>query len=131
MTNRMPSAPYPASPGREHGPVFSWFREHDGLIYTSGHASVDVDDNSRSPGDLLHEARATLQNLRRTLEVAGSAMDKVLRVTVYLTDMNQYAAFNRLYAEFFPGPKVPARTCVEVTRLPFNFKVEIDVVAHK
>ena len=121
------------SSGLEHGPVFSWSRAHDGLIYTSGHAAVDVDSLGRRHGDLLDETRATLRNLERTLKAAGSGLDKVLKVTVYLTDMGQYAAFNRVYREFFPAGEhalAPARTCVEVRRLPYNFKVETEAVAH-
>ena len=121
------------SSGLEHGPVFSWSRAHDGLISTSGLAAVDVDSLGRRHGDLLDETRATLRNLERTLKAAGSGLDKVLKVTVYLTDMGQYAAFNRVYREFFPAGEhalAPARTCVEVRRLPYNFKVEIEAVAH-
>ncbi|MBX7081574.1 MAG: RidA family protein [Nannocystaceae bacterium] len=114
----------------EHGPVFSWHRTQDGWIYTSGHAAVDVDDLSIKPGDFRHECRLTLENLRRTLERAGSSMTKVLKVTAYITDMNDFPTFNQIYAEFFPGETPPARTCVEVRRLPYNFKVEIEAVAH-
>ncbi len=110
-------------------PVFSWYRDHNGLIYTSGHAAVDIDSYAIERGDLLAEAQATLTNLKRTLESAGSSMEKVLKVTVYLTDMSQYNAFNSIYAKFFKGPRPPARTCVEVARLPLNFKVEVDVIA--
>lgn len=114
----------------EHGPIFSWYRDHNGFIFTSGHASVDVDTLGITLGDLVTETVATLTNLRRTLEKAGSSLDKVLKITAYITDMSQFAAFNAAYAKFFPGPKVPARTCVEVSRLPFNFKVEIEAIAY-
>jgi 2-iminobutanoate/2-iminopropanoate deaminase len=126
---RMPSH-RPTNPQLEHGPIFSWYRDHNGLIFTSGHASVEVDSLNITLGDLASETTATLNNLRRTLERAGSQLDNVLKVTAYITDMNQFAVFNAVYARFFPGPRVPARTCVEVSRLPFNFKVEIEAVAH-
>ncbi len=119
----------PDSRRLESGPVFEWSRTHDGIIHTSGHASVDVDTLRPDPGTFEHELRTTLDNLRRTLEKAGSGMDKVLKVTVYLTDMSDYAALNKLYAAAFSQP-VPARTCVEVSRLPYNFRVEIEAVAH-
>lgn len=121
---------YPASTTLEHGPVFSWSRDHNGLIYTSGHAAVDVEKLTRQHGDTLFEARVCFENLRRTLEAAGSGLDKVLKVTVYMTDLDHYAQLNRLYAEFFPGDDPPARTCVEVSRLPFNFKIEVEAIAH-
>lgn len=114
----------------EHGPIFSWHREHNGFIFTSGHAAVDIESLGITPGDLMAETHATLTNLRRTLEKAGSGLEQVLKITAYITDMSQFAGFNRAYAHFFPGPKVPARTCVEVSRLPFNFKVEIEAVAY-
>ena len=113
----------------EHQPVFSWSRSHDGLIYTSGHAAVDVDSMRLSPGPFAQETRAALDNLRRTLERAGSSLDKVLKVTVYLVDMGNYAALNRIYAEYFPGNAPPARTCVQVARLPYNFSIEIEAIA--
>jgi 2-iminobutanoate/2-iminopropanoate deaminase len=120
---------YPASKSLEHGPIFSWQREHQGLIFTSGHAAVDIDKLTRQHGDVLYEARVALENLKRTLERAGSGLDKVIKVTVYLTDMAHYEDFNRLYAEFFAGDSPPARTCVAVSSLPFNFKIEIEAVA--
>lgn len=113
----------------DHGPTFSWYRDHNGFIFTSGHASVDVDTHAVSHGDIVSETHATLSNLRRTLERAGSGLDKVLKITAYITDMGQFAAFNKVYAQFFAGPNVPARTCVEVARLPYNFKVEIEAIA--
>lgn len=118
-----------ASNTLEHQPVFSWYREHAGTIYTSGHVAIDIDSGAFSHGDLRHEARAALTNLSRTLERAGSSLAKVLKVTVYLTDMREFAAFNRVYAEFFPGEQVPARICVEVSRLPYDLRVAIDAIA--
>jgi len=122
-------ADYPASKSPEHAPIFAWQRSHEGLIFTSGHAAVDIDKLTRQHGDILYEARVALENLKRTLERAGSGLDKVIKVTVYLTDMGYYEQFNRLYSEFFTGDSPPARTCVEVSRLPFNFKIEIEAVA--
>jgi 2-iminobutanoate/2-iminopropanoate deaminase len=120
----------PASRSLEHGPIFSWHRSHDGLIFTSGHAAVSVDDLAFSHGDFAHEAELTLQNLQRTLERAGSGLHKVLKITAYMTDLNDFPLFNQVYAGFFPGSSPPARSCVEVQRLPYNFKIEIEAVAH-
>lgn len=120
----------PASRSLEHGPVFSWHRVHNGLIFTSGHAAVDIDDYKRVRASFEDEVRLTLENLQRTLERAGSGMDKVVKVTAYLVDIGQYPAFNRIYAGFFPSSDPPARTCVEVRRLPYDFQVEIEAVAY-
>jgi len=119
----------PASTGLEHGPVFSWSRKHKGLVYTSGHAAVDVNDLKRTPGSFEEEVRLTLDNLGRTLTAANSSLPQVLMVTVYLTDMALFPRFNQVYAEYFPGDNPPARTCVEVVRLPYRFQVEIQAVA--
>jgi 2-iminobutanoate/2-iminopropanoate deaminase len=119
----------PASRTLEHGPVFSWSRTHGGLIFTSGHAAVDIDDYKRVRATFEDEVRLTLENLKRTLERAGSGLDKVIKVTAYLVDMSQYPTFNRIYAGFFPTSEPPARTCVEVRRLPYDFQVEIEAVA--
>lgn len=118
-----------ASNTLEHQPVFSWHREHAGTIYTSGHVAVDLDSGTIKRGDLRHEARLALANLSRTLERAGSSLDRVLKVTVYLTDMREFGAFNGVYAEFFHGEQVPARVCVEVSRLPYDLRVAIDAIA--
>ena len=90
--------------------MFSWQRSHDGLIYTSGHAAVNIDDYKRVRGSFEDEVRVTLENLQRTLERAGSGLDKVLKVTAYLTDMQHFPVFNTVYARFFPGETPPART---------------------
>jgi len=113
----------------DHQPVFSWHREHAGTIYTSGHVAVDLDSGTIDRGDLCHETRLALSNLSRTLERAGSSLARVLKVTVYLTDMREFAAFNRVYAEFFTGEQVPARVCVEVSRLPYDVRVAVDAIA--
>lgn len=121
----------PTSTVLEHAPVFSWSRTHNGLIYTSGHAAVDVDTYRPVRVSFDEEVRLALDNLRRTLERAGSGLDKVLKITAYLVDMKRYPDFNRIYAGYFPDSGPPARTCVEVRRLPFDFQVEIEAVAHE
>lgn len=119
----------PASTGLEHGPIFSWQRSHRGFVFTAGHAAVDVGDMTLRPGRFEDEVRATLENLGRTLAAAGSSLARVMTVTVYLTDMANFPRFNQVYAEFFPGEEPPARTCVEVRRLPYHFQVEIQAIA--
>jgi 2-iminobutanoate/2-iminopropanoate deaminase len=91
---------------------------------------VDIDDYKRVRATFDDEVRLTLENLQRTLERAGSGLGKVIKVTAYLVDMAHYPAFNRIYAGFFPSADPPARTCVEVRRLPYDFQVEIEAIAH-
>ncbi|MCA9655250.1 MAG: RidA family protein [Myxococcales bacterium] len=120
----------PSSSVLPHSPVFSWYRSHEGLIFTSGHAAIDVDSYRPVRVGFEEEVRLTLDNLTRTLEHAGSGLDKVLKITAYIVDMKRYPDFNRIYATYFPGENPPARTCVEVRRLPFDFQVEIEAIAH-
>lgn len=122
------AAPDPSS--LPYGPVFSWSRDFGQLVFTSAHACVDVDDQTFHTGDIRQETRLALENLAKTLERAGSALDKVLKVTVYLTDMGDYAVMNEVYAQFFSG-QVPARTCIEAQRLPYNFRIVVEAVGHK
>jgi reactive intermediate/imine deaminase len=120
---------HPSTRTLEYGPIFSWSKQHDGLIYTSGHAAIGVDDLEFAFGDFVTEARATFENLRRTLEKAGSSLDKVIKVTCYMTDLGNFGLFNQVYTEFFSVEHPPARTCVEVRRLPYDFKLEVEVIA--
>lgn len=120
----------PSTRSLEHGPIFTWAKTHEGWIHTSGHAAVAVDNLEFGLGDFAHEARLTLENLKRTLDKAGSGLDKVVKVTVYMTDLGNFRRFNQVYAEFFDVEQPPARTCVEVRRLPYGFKLEVEAIAH-
>jgi reactive intermediate/imine deaminase len=81
-----------------------------------------------TPGDIHSEARLTLENLKEVLFSAGSSMEDVLRVTVYLASMQDYAAFNTVYREYFRQP-LPARSCIAASGLAFGMKVELDAIA--
>ena len=120
---------HPSTRSLEYGPIFAWSKEHDGLVYTSGHAAVGVENLQFTYGDFVHEARATFQNLQRTLEKAGSSLEKVIKVTCYMTDLGNFGLFNQVYTEFFDVEAPPVRTCVEVRRLPYDFKLEVEVIA--
>ncbi len=101
---------------------------HGGLIYLSGQGAADPQTNQLRLGDIAQEAETTLENIRIILEEAGSSLERVLKVTVYLRSMDDYAAFNEVYRRYFPQDQ-PARTCIAVADLPFGIKVEIDLVA--
>lgn len=120
---------HPSTRSLEYGPIFAWSKQHGGLIYTSGHAAVGVENLQFTYGDFVHEARATFQNLQRTLETAGSSLEKVIKVTCYMTDLGNFGLFNQVYTEFFDVEAPPVRTCVEVRRLPYDFKLEVEVIA--
>lgn len=74
------------------------------------------------------EVRQTLDNIRAVLEGAGTALEHVVKTNVYLADMNDFAAMNKIYQEYFPA-NPPARTTIQAGRLPLDFRIEIDAVA--
>jgi 2-iminobutanoate/2-iminopropanoate deaminase len=100
----------------------------DGWIWTSGQVALDPVTGKLVGSDAASQADRALQNVERILNRACAALDKVVRVTVYLTDMDDFAAVNEVYARHFSEP-YPARACVEVSRLPVGALVEIDAVA--
>lgn len=100
----------------------------NGLLFTSGQVALDPSSGAIVPGGIEAETRRALQNLRAVLEAGGSGLDAVLKTTVYLADMGEFAAMNAVYATFFPGDK-PARTTIGASRLPLSARVEIDAVA--
>lgn len=108
--------------------LFSQTVRHSGLIFTSGQGPVDMKAGRYTPAPFEAEARLTLENLRNVLEQEGSSLDKVLKITIYLADMDDYAAFNEIYAEYFNPPR-PARSCIAASALAFGMKVELDAVA--
>ncbi len=101
---------------------------HQGLIYVSGQGPVDPRTNELKLGTIEEEAELTLENLRIILEEAGSSLDRVLKVTVFLIDMEEFSRFNEVYRRYFQKD-LPARTCIQAAKLPGAFRVEIDAIA--
>ncbi|MGD2126289.1 MAG: Rid family detoxifying hydrolase [Desulfobacteraceae bacterium] len=102
---------------------------HNGIIYVSGQGAIHPETNQVTLGTIEEEAALALENLRIIVEEAGSSLDKVLQVTVYLLDIREYGRFNEVYQRYFRGD-LPARTCIQAGKLPFGIRVEIDAVAH-
>ena len=100
------------------------------FIYTSGQIPIDPTTGTFAEGGIKEHTRQSLQNIKAILEEAGSAMEKVIKTTVFLSDMNYFADMNSIYAEFFSEP-YPARSAVAVKTLPKNALIEIEVVATK
>ncbi len=98
------------------------------LVYTSGQTGLDPDSGDLVPGGVEAETRQVLTNLKHVLESAGSGLEHVVKTTVFLKDMADFAKMNAVYAEFFPADQ-PARTTVAVAGLPKNGSVEIEAVA--
>ena len=103
--------------------------EVNGLIYTSGMIPV-IPETGEIVEGIENQARQALTNVRSLLEAAGSSMDKVVKTTVFIKDMNDFARVNEVYAGFFEGA-YPARSCVEVARLPKDVLIEMEAIAVK
>lgn len=99
------------------------------MIYTSGQLPIDPLLGGIN-GDASDQARQCLENVKTILESQNSCMDKVIKTTVLLTDIKEFAEVNAVYKEMF-GDHTPARTCYQVAALPMNAKVEIEVIAEK
>lgn len=104
--------------------------EVNGFVYTSGQLPVDPATGEFAPGGIKEQTRQSLTNVKNILEQAGTSMNNVIKTTVFLNDMNDFAAMNEVYAQFFQQP-YPARSAVAVEKLPKDALVEIEVVAAK
>ena len=101
-----------------------------GFVFCSGQIPIDPATNSISAATVEEQTRQSIKNLSAVLEAAGSSLSKVVKTTVFIKDMNDFAAVNGVYAEMF-GDTKPARSCVEVARLPKDVKIEIECIAAK
>jgi 2-iminobutanoate/2-iminopropanoate deaminase len=119
QTGRAPAAIGPYSQGVTHG----------GLVFTAGQIPLDPESMELVGGDdVAAQTERVMANLAAILDAAGADLETVLKTTVYLTDMGDFAAMNEVYGRHF-GDHRPARSTVEVCRLPKDVKVEIDAVA--
>ncbi|EGQ23157.1 MULTISPECIES: RidA family protein [Sporosarcina] len=99
----------------------------NGVVYTSGAIPLTA-AGELVEGGIVEQTNQVLVNLRKILEEAGTSMEQVIKTTVFIQDMNEFAALNEVYAEHF-GDHKPARSTVEVARLPKDVRVEIEAVA--
>lgn len=107
----------------------STLTEHNGTIYLSGVTAIDPSTGVLE-GDIEAQAFKSLNILRDILEDYGSAMENVLKVNLYLNDMEDFNKVNGIYTQFFSAP-YPARTCVQAAKLPMGALIEIEVIAAK
>ena len=101
---------------------------HTGLVYLSGQIPLDPVTGSVVAGGITEQTVRVLENLKAVLAAAGSSLDGVLKTTVYLADMGDFAAMNEVYARYFPAANAPARATIEAARLPRDVRVEIDCI---
>ncbi|MBM4082019.1 MAG: RidA family protein [Planctomycetes bacterium] len=100
----------------------------NGFVFVSGQIPIDPATGQLVTGDIQAQTRRVLENVKAVLAAAGSSLDSVVKATVFLADMKDFAAMNEVYAEFL-GRSAPARATVQAARLPKDVAVEIDVIA--
>lgn len=98
------------------------------LLFLSGQIPLDPATATMVDGDIAVQTHRVFRNLAAILEASGSSLDRVIRTTVYLADMNDFAAMNDVYGTYFTSP-APARSTIQAARLPKDARVEIDVIA--
>jgi 2-iminobutanoate/2-iminopropanoate deaminase len=101
----------------------------NGMVYTAGVIPLDPETKEIAGGDINSQAQRVLTSLRDLLEDAGSSIDRVVKTTCFLQDLNDFPAFNEVYAAFFTGDAAPARSTVQVAKLPMGVLVEVEAVA--
>lgn len=99
------------------------------LVFASGQIPIDPASGALVTGDIQAQTRAVLNNVQGILEAAGATFANVVKSTVFLADMNEFGAMNEVYKQYFGELNCPARSTIQVARLPKDAKVEIEVVA--
>jgi 2-iminobutanoate/2-iminopropanoate deaminase len=100
-----------------------------GFVFCSGQIPLDPITNELISSSITEETTRVLENLKAVLQAAGSDLSKVVKTTIFLTDMNDFAAVNGVYGRYFTGATLPARATVQVAGLPRGTRIEIDAVA--
>ena len=100
----------------------------NGMVFTAGQVPLVPGTKSLVEGDIQAQTRQVFANLTAVLEAAGTSLDKAVKTTVFLKDLNDFAAMNETYATYFPS-NPPARSTVQVAKLPLDALVEIEVIA--
>jgi 2-iminobutanoate/2-iminopropanoate deaminase len=100
----------------------------DNLLFISGQIPLEPESGEIVKGDIKAQTKQILENLKGVLTAGGSSLDNVLRTTIFLTNLEDYADVNEMYAQFFEK-SMPARSTVQVSRLPMDVQIEIDAIA--
>jgi len=110
------------------GPYSQAILVEEKFLYTAGQVAIDPVTNQVIDGDIKAQTRQALKNIEAVLKAGGASLKSVFKTTVFLKDMGEFSAMNEVYAEFFSESK-PARSTVEVARLPKDVRVEIEAIA--
>jgi 2-iminobutanoate/2-iminopropanoate deaminase len=119
---RTDAAPQPVGP-------YSQGVVHGGLVFASGQVPLDPATGRLVAGEIEAQTEQVISNLAAVLEAAGSSLTRVVRTTVYLTDLALFARMNAVYGRRFNGEPKPARTTIQAAALPLGAQIEIDVIA--
>ena len=119
-----PSAPMPIGP-------YNQAVAHNGLLFISGQIAIDPATGELVLDNIEAETHRVLQNLKAIVEAGGSSLEKVLKATVFVKDMNLFGRINAVYGEYFKPEFAPARELVQVSELPKFVNIEISVIAHQ
>lgn len=116
----------------EHAPQaigpYSQAVRTNGLVFTSGQIAINPETGEFVAGGITEQTEQVIKNLSRVLEAAGSGLNRIVKTTVFLADMEEFAAMNEVYGKFF-SEEPPARATVEAARLPRDARVEIEAIA--
>ncbi len=115
-------APFPVGP-------YSQAIIYGNLVFLAGQISIDPATNTLVQGTIEEESRRVLDNIKAILEEAGSSLERVVKTTVFLADIDDFGKFNEVYQHYFPSHP-PARSCFQVGKLPKGMKVEVEAFAH-
>ncbi|WP_417201829.1 RidA family protein [Acetoanaerobium sticklandii] len=108
--------------------AYSQAIEYNGIVYLSGVIAINPSTGILS-GTVEEQTERVLNNMKEILDKAGSSMNNIIKTTVFLNDVNDFAKVNAIYERYFSNP-YPARICVEVAKIPLGALVEIDAIAH-
>lgn len=107
---------------------YSQAKIYENVVFSSGQIPIDPATGELVSGGIEDQTRRVCENLKAVLEAAGSSFEHVIKTNCYLKDINDFAAFNKVYAEYFTGK--PARSCVGGLQIPKGALVEVEVIAH-
>lgn len=117
----------------EHAPAaigpYSQALVLNGMVYTSGQIPIDPATGKLIEGSIEEQTHRSIQNVKAVLEASGSSLDRVVKTTVYLSDIGNFAAMNAIYAQYFSATTPPARSTIQAGALPLGALVEIDTIA--
>lgn len=116
-------APEPVAPYSQAIKIY----EFESLIFVSGQAGIDPETGEMVKGGIKPQTRQTLENLKTIIEESGATLDDVVKVNVYMTDINDFEKINEVYGDYF-GESKPARAAVEVSDIASDFEVEIEAI---